>query len=98
MGVAMLTPIAPVAAGVLLIKEGSSIADSGLSFLDSMLTEGAYKDFKAKYKNINELNQLGKIHIEVLQLYRGLQEDIVSKRYTDKNKIVEFLKAQKNIS
>ncbi|MUJ23883.1 OmpA family protein [Aliivibrio fischeri] len=95
MGVAMLTPIAPVAAGVLLIKEGASIADSGLSFLDSMLTEGAYKDFKAKYKNINELNQLGKIHIEVLQLYRGLQEDIVSKRYTDKNKIVEFLKAQK---
>ncbi|WP_063669197.1 OmpA family protein [Aliivibrio fischeri] len=95
MGVAMLTPIAPVAAGVLLIKEGASIADSGLSFLDSMLTEGAYKDFKVKYKNINELNQLGKIHIEVLQLYRGLQEDIVSKRYTDKNKIVEFLKAQK---
>lgn len=76
MGVAMLTPIAPVAAGVLLIKEGASIADSGLSFLDSILTEGAYKDFKSKYKSVNELNQLGKIHIEVLQQYRGFKVKI----------------------
>ncbi|CED57430.1 outer membrane protein, OmpA family [Aliivibrio wodanis] len=94
MGVAMLTPIAPVAAGVLLIKEGASIADSGLSFLDSILTEGAYKDFKAKYKNVNELNQLGKIHIEVLQQYRGFKVKI-EQQLTKKEEVEAFLKANK---
>ncbi len=94
MGVAMLTPIAPVAAGVLLIKEGATIADSGLSFLDSILTEGAYKDFKAKYKNVNELNQLGKIHIEVLQQYRGFKVKI-EKQLTKKEEVEAFLKANK---
>ncbi|MFA1560506.1 OmpA family protein [Aliivibrio fischeri] len=94
MGVAMLTPIAPVAAGVLLIKEGASIADSGLSFLDSILTEGAYKDFKSKYKNVNELNQLGKIHIEVLQQYRGFKVKI-EQQLTKKEEVEAFLKANK---
>ncbi|MBB1314174.1 OmpA family protein [Aliivibrio sp. SR45-2] len=94
MGVAMLTPIAPVAAGVLLIKEGASIADSGLSFLDSILTEGAYKDFKAKYQNVNELNQLGKIHIEVLQQYRGFKVKI-EQQLTKKEEVEAFLKANK---
>ncbi len=94
MGVAMLTPIAPVAAGVLLIKEGATIADSGLSFLDSILTEGAYKDFKAKYKNVNELNQLGKIHIEVLQQYRGFKVKI-EQQLTKKEEVEAFLKANK---
>ena len=94
MGVAMLTPIAPVAAGVLLIKEGATIADSGLSFLDSILTEGAYKDFKAKYKNVNELNQLGKIHIEVLQQYRGFKVRI-EQQLTKKEEVEAFLKANK---
>ncbi|MUK79119.1 OmpA family protein [Aliivibrio fischeri] len=94
MGVAMLTPIAPVAAGVLLIKEGAGIADSGLSFLDSILTEGAYKDFKTKYKNVNELNQLGKIHIEVLQQYRGFKVKIEQK-LTKKEEVEAFLKANK---
>ncbi len=94
MGVAMLTPIAPVAAGVLLIKEGASIADSGLSFLDSILTEGAYKDFKSKYKSVNELNQLGKIHIEVLQQYRGFKVKI-EQQLTKKEEVEAFLKANK---
>lgn len=94
MGVAMLTPIAPVAAGVMLIKEGATIADSGLSFLDSILTEGAYKDFKAKYKNVNELNQLGKIHIEVLQQYRGFKVKI-EQQLTKKEEVEAFLKANK---
>ncbi|WP_375320731.1 OmpA family protein [Aliivibrio logei] len=94
MGVAMLTPIAPVAAGVLLIKEGATIADSGLSFLDSILTEGAYKDFKTKYKNVNELNQLGKIHIEVLQQYRGFKVKI-EQQLTKKEEVEAFLKANK---
>ncbi|OCH25993.1 OmpA family protein [Aliivibrio sp. 1S128] len=94
MGVAMLTPIAPVAAGVLLIKEGATIADSGLSFLDSILTEGAYKDFKAKYKNVNELNQLGKIHIDVLQQYRGFKVKI-EQQLTKKEEVEAFLKANK---
>ncbi len=94
MGVAMLTPIAPVAAGVLLIKEGATIADSGLSFLDSILTEGAYKDFKAKYQNVNELNQLGKIHIEVLQQYRGFKVKI-EQQLTKKEEVEAFLKANK---
>ncbi|NVD06223.1 OmpA family protein [Vibrio sp. JPW-9-11-11] len=96
-GFAMFTPLAPLAAGILYLKSGAELADCALSVLDELITEKAYSDFKGRYQNIDQLNQLGKIHIRVLQQYRDLKVTIERSEIKTRDEVESHLKNKETV-
>ncbi|HAS8569256.1 TPA: OmpA family protein [Vibrio vulnificus] len=96
-GFAMFTPLAPLAAGILYLRSGAELADCALSVLDELITEKAYSDFKGRYQNIDQLNQLGKIHIRVLQQYRDLEVTIERSEIKTRDEVESHLKNKETV-
>ncbi|WP_286303299.1 OmpA family protein [Vibrio apostichopi] len=96
-GFAMFTPLAPLAAGILYLRSGAELADCALSVLDELITEKAYSDFKGRYQNIDQLNQLGKIHIRVLQQYRDLKVTIERSEIKTRDEVESHLKNKETV-
>lgn len=70
-GVACFIPvIGPAARGMLLIKEGSNIVQSGLTFLDEMLFDYAYETIIRAEGEKDDLADLAKIQMKLLNQLR----------------------------
>lgn len=79
-GVACFIPvIGPAARGMLLIKEGSNIVQSGLAFLDEMLFDYAYETIIKAEDVKDDLADLAKIQMELLNQLRQWDSKLETK-------------------
>ncbi|GLR73212.1 OmpA family protein [Aliivibrio sifiae] len=79
-GVACFIPvIGPAARGMLLIKEGSNIVQSGLAFLDEMLFDYAYETIIKAEDAKDDLADLAKIQMELLNQLRQWDSKLETK-------------------
>ncbi|MUI54475.1 OmpA family protein [Aliivibrio fischeri] len=79
-GVACFIPvIGPAARGMLLIKEGSNIVQSGLAFLDEMLFDYAYETIVKTEGAKDDLADLAKIQMELLSQLRQWDSKLETK-------------------
>ncbi|OCH07641.1 OmpA family protein [Aliivibrio fischeri] len=79
-GVACFIPvIGPAARGMLLIKEGSNIVQSGLAFLDEMLFDYAYETIVKTEGAKDDLADLAKIQMELLNQLRQWDSKLETK-------------------
>ncbi|TDM51546.1 OmpA family protein [Aliivibrio fischeri] len=79
-GVACFIPvIGPAARGMLLIKEGSNIVQSGLAFLDEMLFDYAYETIIKVEDVKDDLADLAKIQMELLNQLRQWDSKLETK-------------------
>ncbi len=79
-GVALFIPvIGPAARGMLLIKEGSNIVQSGLTFLDEMLFDYAYETIIRAEGAKDDLADLAKIQMKLLNQLRQWDNKLETK-------------------
>lgn len=79
-GVACFIPvIGPAARGILLIKEGSNIVQSGLAFLDEMLFDYAYETIIKTEDAKDDLADLAKVQMKLLNQLRQWDSKLETK-------------------
>ncbi|WP_237359117.1 OmpA family protein [Vibrio azureus] len=88
----LFSPLAPVAAGIILLKTGAEAADLLFSFIDECITEKVYSDFKARCSNVSALTQLDKMHKKILEAYRKINKEIERKELKTTEEVTQHLK------
>ncbi|GAL14799.1 hypothetical protein JCM19233_5811 [Vibrio astriarenae] len=96
MGVASITPLAPAAATYLMMKAGAELANNVVDAFDDLYFEGAYGSFKSRAKNVETLTRHGKLHREIISVYRDIDEKLEQQTLTSEDDVVKHLTDKKN--